>query len=257
MPPTPENYDHAAFAERYPLLATIDGPSDLKTLELEQLEQLAEEIRQTIIEVASKNGGHLASPLGAVELAIALHYVYDFSQDFLIWDVGHQAHAHKILTGRRDRIHTLRRKTGLSGYPSRSESPYDVFGTGHASTSISAALGMAVAAAYKKGDERRAVAVIGDGPLPGGMAFGCMPMDDFNTRVNADSIIYQPVQSAHWETVLKNLVAEHHQETRSAFAGEMLINWDRELGNFIQICPKEMIGRLEHALSDEASARTA
>ena len=171
MPPTAENYDHAAFAESYPLLATIDGPSDLKALELEQLEQLAEEIRQTIIEVASKNGGHLASPLGAVELAIALHYVYDFSEDFLIWDVGHQAHAHKILTGRRDRFHTLRRKGGLGGYPSRSESPYDVFGTGHASTSISAALGMAVAAGYTEGDERRAVAVIGDGAMTGGMAF--------------------------------------------------------------------------------------
>lgn len=171
MPPTPEKYDHAAFAERYPLLATIDGPSDLKALEIEQLEPLAEEIRQTIIEVASKNGGHLASPLGAVELAIALHYVYDFSEDFLVWDVGHQAHAHKILTGRRDRIHTLRRKGGLSGYPSRSESPYDAFGTGHSSTSISAALGMAVAAGYGKNDDRQAVAVIGDGAMTGGMAF--------------------------------------------------------------------------------------
>lgn len=171
MTPHPENIDPKVFAERYPLLATVHGPDDLKALELEQLDQLAEEIRQTIIEAASKNGGHLASPLGAVELAIALHYVYDFSNDFLVWDVGHQAHAHKILTGRRDRIHTIRRKGGLSGYPSRNESPYDVFGTGHSSTSISAALGMAVAADYSEGNDRRAVAVIGDGAMTGGMAF--------------------------------------------------------------------------------------
>ena len=158
-------------AQRFPILATVHGPDDLKALPEDQLEPLAEEVRQTIIEVASENGGHLASPLGAVELAIALHYVHDFSKDFLVWDVGHQAHAHKILTGRNDRFHTLRRKGGLSGYPSRAESPYDPFGTGHSSTSISAALGMAVAADYEEGNERRAVAVIGDGAMTGGMAF--------------------------------------------------------------------------------------
>lgn len=166
-----DQVDSEGFAERFPLLAGIDGPEDLKRLSTEELEPLAEEIRETIIEVASHNGGHLASPLGAVELAIALHYVHDFSKDFLVWDVGHQASAHKILTGRRDRIQSLRRKGGLSGYPSRAESSYDVFGTGHSSTSVSAALGMAAAADLAEDNERRAVAVIGDGAMTGGMAF--------------------------------------------------------------------------------------
>lgn len=160
------------FKDRYPLLATVASPADLKQLPLDQLEPLAAEIRQYILEVVSHNGGHLASPLGAVELAVALHYVYDFTQDFIIWDVGHQAQAHKILTGRRDRFPTLRRKGGLGGYPSRSEDPvFDPFGTGHSSTSISAALGMATAADYDPENRRRAVAVIGDGAMTGGMAF--------------------------------------------------------------------------------------
>ena len=167
-----DSFGSEELSGRFPLLAGIDSPADLKSLSITELEALAEEIRQTIIEVASHNGGHLASPLGAVELAIALHYVYDLSEDFLIWDVGHQAHAHKILTGRRDKFSTLRRKGGLSGYPSRRESPYDHFGTGHSSTSISAGLGMVTASDYKDPDvSRRAVAVIGDGAMTGGMAF--------------------------------------------------------------------------------------
>jgi 1-deoxy-D-xylulose-5-phosphate synthase len=172
MPTFDDDFQPEKFGQRFPILSGINGPADLKRLPLDQLETLAEEIRQLIIEVAAHNGGHLASPLGAVELAIALHYVYDFSQDFLVWDVGHQAHAHKILTGRKDRFHTLRRKGGLAGYPARAEDPvYDVFGTGHSSTSISAALGMVTAADYTPGSERRAVCVIGDGAMTGGMAF--------------------------------------------------------------------------------------
>jgi 1-deoxy-D-xylulose-5-phosphate synthase len=172
MPTFDEQFQPERFAARYPRLSTIDGPRDLKKLEASELAPLAEEIRNLIIEVAAHNGGHLASPLGAVELAVALHYVYDFTNDFLIWDVGHQAHAHKILTGRRAMFHQLRRKGGLSGYPTRGEDPvYDAFGTGHSSTSISAALGMATAADYRVGNERRAVCVIGDGAMTAGMAF--------------------------------------------------------------------------------------
>jgi 1-deoxy-D-xylulose-5-phosphate synthase len=160
-----------ALAKSYPLLANIHSPADLKELDVEQLQEVAQEVRQVIIEVASHNGGHLASPLGAVEMTVALHYVYDFAVNHLIWDVGHQAHAHKILTGRFKDFHTLRRKGGISGYPSRSESEYDDFGTGHSSTSISAGLGMVTAANLQNDPDRRAVAVIGDGAMTGGMAF--------------------------------------------------------------------------------------
>ena len=153
-----------------PVLERVHGPGDMQDLSLEELETLAEEVREEIIEVASRNGGHLASPLGAVEMTIALHHVFDASRDPMIWDVGHQAYAHKILTGRRDEFHTLRRKGGISGYPKRSESTYDAFGTGHSSTSISAALGMAVARDRAK-EDKHVVAVIGDGAMTGGMAY--------------------------------------------------------------------------------------
>ena len=159
---------------RFPRLAKIQSPADLKAMDIAELSEVAEDVRQCIIEVAARNGGHLASPLGAVEMTVAMHYVYDFPNDFLVWDVGHQAHAHKILTGRFERFHTLRRKGGLSGYPTRSESEYDQFGTGHSSTSISAALGMVTAADHKGDTDRHAVAVIGDGAMTGGMAFEAM-----------------------------------------------------------------------------------
>jgi 1-deoxy-D-xylulose-5-phosphate synthase len=153
-----------------PLLDTVNGPDDLKKLSLEEMRQLAGELRQRIISTAAAHGGHLAPHLGVVELALAIHYVYDTNLDPLIWDVGHQSYAHKLITGRRDRFHTIRQKGGLSGYPKRSESPFDSFGTGHSSTSISAGLGMAEAAA-KLGQDRRAIAVIGDGSMTAGMAF--------------------------------------------------------------------------------------
>ena len=139
----------------------------------EQLEMLAGEIRARIIETVNRNGGHLASPLGVVELTIALHYVFDAPEDKLIWDVGHQCYAHKLLTGRADRFNTLRKRDGISGYPKRAESPYDSFGTGHSSTSISAALGMAMARDHL-GLHHHVVAVIGDGAMTGGMAFEAM-----------------------------------------------------------------------------------
>jgi 1-deoxy-D-xylulose-5-phosphate synthase len=154
----------------YPLLQTIDTPDDLRKLERAQLPQLADELRAFLIESVSKTGGHLSSNLGTVELTIALHYIYDTPEDRLVWDVGHQTYAHKILTGRRTAMSGLRMAHGISGFPKRNESPYDAFGTGHSSTSISAALGMAVAARLS-GKENRSVAIIGDGAMSGGMAF--------------------------------------------------------------------------------------
>jgi 1-deoxy-D-xylulose-5-phosphate synthase len=152
------------------ILETINSPSDLRLLERKQLPQLADELRAFLIQSVSKTGGHLSSNLGTIELTIALHYVFNTPHDKLVWDVGHQTYAHKILTGRREAMNTLRMAGGLSGFPKRSESKFDAFGTGHSSTSISAALGMAVAARLA-GNDNRAVAVIGDGALTGGMAF--------------------------------------------------------------------------------------
>ncbi|MFP4063979.1 MAG: 1-deoxy-D-xylulose-5-phosphate synthase [Bacteroidales bacterium] len=152
------------------LLSGIQSPGDLKTLSQEELQLLCEELRQFIIDAVSLNPGHFGASLGVVELTVALHKVFDTPRDQLIWDVGHQAYAHKILTGRRDLFHTNRRHGGISGFPRMDESPYDAFGTGHASTSISAALGMAVASGLK-GDDRHHIAVIGDGSMTGGLAF--------------------------------------------------------------------------------------
>lgn len=152
------------------LLESINNPTDLKTLSHEQLPLLAEEIRRFLLETVSNTGGHLGSNLGTVELTIALHYCFDSPNDKIIWDVGHQAYTHKILTGRREAFHTQRQYKGLSGFPKRSESEHDAFGVGHASTSISAALGMA-AAADLAGTRNHSIAVIGDGSLTGGMAF--------------------------------------------------------------------------------------
>jgi 1-deoxy-D-xylulose-5-phosphate synthase len=152
------------------LLQTIDTPADLRRLERTQLHALADELRQYVLESVSKTGGHLSSNLGTVELTIALHYVFDTPDDRVVWDVGHQTYAHKILTGRRESMSKLRQYGGMSGFPRRSESEYDTFGTAHSSTSISAALGMAVAA-RNQGSKRHAIAVIGDGAMSAGMAF--------------------------------------------------------------------------------------
>src|SRR5690242_4280560 len=154
-----------------PLLDRIAGPADLKQLGIPQLERLARELRAELIRVVSRNGGHLGASLGTVELAVALLYVFDSPRDKIVWDVGHQAYVHKLLTGRRDRFPTIRQEGGLSGFLSRDESEHDAFGAGHASTSISAALGIAEAFHQKGERDRRVVAVIGDGALTGGMAF--------------------------------------------------------------------------------------
>ena len=156
-----------------PLLAAVNSPADLKKLSREQLHQICDELRQYIIDVVSVHGGHFGASLGVVELTVALHYVYNTPFDQLVWDVGHQAYGHKILTGRKKDFATNRKYKGLSGFPKRSESEYDTFGVGHSSTSISAALGMALAAKLK-GEKRKSVAVIGDGALTAGMAFEAM-----------------------------------------------------------------------------------
>ncbi|MDY7573733.1 1-deoxy-D-xylulose-5-phosphate synthase [Actimicrobium sp. CCI2.3] len=167
-------------------LKTINQPADLRRLPRNQLRKVADELRAFVIDSVSKTGGHLSSNLGTVELTIALHYVFNTPEDRLVWDVGHQTYPHKILTGRRDQMHTLRQRDGISGFPRRAESEYDTFGTAHSSTSISAALGMALAA-RAKGESRHAVAIIGDGAMTAGMVFEAMNnagvYDDINLLV--------------------------------------------------------------------------
>ena len=153
------------------LLAQVNHPHDLRQLPAEQLYEFCQELRDFIISTVSVNGGHFGASLGVVELTTAIHYVFNTPYDQLVWDVGHQAYGHKILTGRRDAFHTNRKYKGISGFPKRSESEYDTFGVGHSSTSISAAVGMAIGKTYKKEDDRKVVAVIGDGAMTGGMAF--------------------------------------------------------------------------------------
>ncbi|AMO93705.1 1-deoxy-D-xylulose-5-phosphate synthase [Collimonas fungivorans] len=169
------------------LLNTIDSPADLRKLTRAQLRPLADELREFVIESVAQTGGHLSSNLGTVELTIALHYVFNTPEDRVVWDVGHQTYPHKILTGRRDRMHTLRQLDGISGFPRRSESEYDTFGTAHSSTSISAVLGMALAAKTKGETDRHAIAVIGDGAMTAGMVFEAMNnagvYDDINMLV--------------------------------------------------------------------------
>jgi 1-deoxy-D-xylulose-5-phosphate synthase len=167
-------------------LKTINQPADLRRLPRNELRKVADELRTFVIDSVSKTGGHLSSNLGTVELTIALHYVFNTPEDRLVWDVGHQTYPHKILTGRRDQMHTLRQRDGISGFPRRAESEYDTFGTAHSSTSISAALGMALAA-RAKGENRHAVAIIGDGAMTAGMVFEAMNnagvYDDINLLV--------------------------------------------------------------------------
>jgi len=154
----------------YPLLQNIDSPDDVRALAENQLPALADELRQFVIQSVAQTGGHLSAGLGTVELTLALHYVYNTPDDKLVWDVGHQSYPHKIITGRREQMSTIRKHNGLSGFPKRSESPYDTFGVGHSSTSISAALGMSLAAQLQ-GSEQKTVAIIGDGAMTAGMAF--------------------------------------------------------------------------------------
>src|SRR6185312_17157503 len=169
-------------SDKYPLLSSIQSPADLRGLPTTELPALATELREFLVQGLSARGGHFASGLGTVELTIALHFVFATPHDRLVWDVGHQAYPHKVLTGRGERLATIKQPGGLAPFPNREESEYDTFGVGHSSTSISAALGMAIAAA-RKGEDRRVVAIIGDGALTAGMAFealnhaGSLPTD--------------------------------------------------------------------------------
>lgn len=168
-----------------PLLDSANTPDELRRLAEADLETLADELRQYLLYSVGQSGGHFGAGLGVIELTIALHYVFDTPDDRLVWDVGHQAYPHKILTGRRERMGTLRQKDGLAAFPRRSESEYDTFGVGHSSTSISAALGMAIAARLK-GEKRKSVAVIGDGALTAGMAFEAL---NHATDVGANMLV--------------------------------------------------------------------
>ena len=168
--PTSTNLPATSLDTRFPLLRTVNSPADLRPMSRDTLKTLAHELRAYVIDSVSKTGGHLSSNLGTVELTVALHHVFNTPHDRLVWDVGHQTYPHKILTGRRDRMASLRQFGGISGFPQRAESEYDTFGTAHSSTSISAALGMAMAA-KQKGEDRYSVAIIGDGAMSAGMAF--------------------------------------------------------------------------------------
>lgn len=211
----------------YRLLDTIDSPADLKRLSADQLVKLSSEIREFLLENVSKTGGHLASNMGSVELTLALHYCFDSPNDRFIWDVGHQAYTHKIVTGRRDQFHTQRQYKGISGFPKRSESEHDAFDTGHSSTSISAGLGISIANSLR-GSNNKTVAVIGDGSLTGGMAFEALN------------------QTGHLK---KNLVVvlNDNEMSISKNVGAFSTFVSRKLtGNYFRDLKKEMQGLLEH-----------
>jgi 1-deoxy-D-xylulose-5-phosphate synthase len=223
----------SAAPDKYPLLAPIRTPADLRRLPLTRLPALAGELREFLIQTVSTRGGHFAAGLGTVELTIALHYVYDTPRDRLVWDVGHQAYPHKVLTGRRDRLHTIKQDGGLAPFPTRAESEYDTFGVGHSSTSISAALGMAVAAA-RAGEDRRVVAVIGDGAMTAGMAFealnhaGSLPADLLVILNDNDMSISENVGalSNHFARALSGRVYAHLREGGKKVLRQMPTVWE-------------------------------
>jgi len=219
--------------DKYPLLYAIESPADLRRMSFGELPALAAELREFLIQSVSTRGGHFAAGLGTVELTIALHYVFNTPHDRLVWDVGHQAYPHKVLTGRRDRLHTIKQDGGLAPFPARHESEYDTFGVGHSSTSISAALGMAVAAA-RTGSDRRVVAVIGDGAMTAGMAFealnhaGSLPADLLVILNDNDMSISENVGalSNHFARVLSGRVYAHLREGGKKVLRQMPTVWE-------------------------------
>ncbi|MCF8004857.1 MAG: 1-deoxy-D-xylulose-5-phosphate synthase [Chromatiaceae bacterium] len=230
----------------FPLLSTIDDPDDLRLLPASDLKQLAAELRGFLIESVSRTGGHLAAGLGVVELSIGLHYVFDTPHDRVVWDVGHQAYPHKILTGRRERMARMRMQGGLSGFPKRAESPYDTFGVGHSSTSISAALGMAIAA-KQKGEQRQIIAVIGDGALSAGMAFEALnhggPLDpDLLIILNDNEMSISPpvgAISSHLARLLSGgLYTKMREGSKTALRGmpqlrELVGRWEEHVKGMV------------------------
>jgi 1-deoxy-D-xylulose-5-phosphate synthase len=215
--------------DAYPILSTVDSPADLKKLSVEQLIELASEIRGKIIETVAKTGGHLAPSLGVVELSIALHYVFDAPEDKIIWDVGHQSYAHKLITGRRDRFETLRTYGGISGFPKREESPYDTFDTGHSSTSISAGLGISTAKALK-GERTKVISVIGDGSTTAGMAFEGLNQAG---HTEADLIV---VLNDNAMSISPNVGAFSSFLSRK-MTGRRFVYFRKELVNFLKSVP--------------------
>ncbi len=217
----------------YPLLQTISSPADLRKLPAAKLTELANELRQFLIHSVATRGGHFAAGLGTVELTIALHYVFNTPDDRLVWDVGHQAYPHKVLTGRREQLHTIKQDGGLAPFPTRSESEYDTFGVGHSSTSISAALGMAVASA-QRGDSRRVVAIIGDGALTAGMAFealnhaGSLPQDLLIVLNDNDMSISENVGalSNYLARALSGRMYSHLRESGKKVLKQMPTVWE-------------------------------
>lgn len=210
-------------------LDRINSPADLKKLTLRELEQLASEIRQKIIETVSRTGGHLAPSLGVVELTIAIHYVFDAPKDKILWDVGHQAYAHKLITGRRDRFHTLRKHGGISGFPKREESVYDAFDTGHSSTSISAGLGITTAKALK-GEKSKVISVIGDGSMTAGMAF-----EGFNQSGDSEKDLIV-ILNDNAMSISPNVGAFSSFLSRK-MTGRRFVYLRKELSNFLKSIP--------------------
>jgi 1-deoxy-D-xylulose-5-phosphate synthase len=219
--------------ERYPLLSAIESPADLRRLPATKLPTVTKELREYLIQSVSTRGGHFAAGLGTVELTVALHYVFDTPQDRLVWDVGHQAYPHKVLTGRREQLHTIKQHGGLAPFPCRAESEYDTFGVGHSSTSISAALGMAVAAS-RLGQKRHVVAVIGDGAMTAGMAFealnhaGSLPADLLVVLNDNDMSISENVGalSSYFAKVISGRVYAHLREGSKKVLRPMPSVWE-------------------------------
>ena len=238
-----------------PLLDIIDTPQDLRRLEKKQLPQVAAELREFLLDSVGKTGGHFASNLGAVELTVALHYVYDTPKDHLVWDVGHQSYPHKILTGRKNQMHTMRQYGGLAGFPKRSESEYDAFGVGHSSTSIGAALGMAVAD-KQLGNNRRSVAIIGDGAMTAGQAFEALncagDMDvDLLVILNDNEMSISPNVGALPKYLASNVVRDMHGllSTIKAQSSKVLdkLPGAMELAQKVENKIKTLAGEAEHA----------
>ena len=238
-----------------PLLDIIDTPQDLRRLEKKQLPQVAAELREFLLDSVGKTGGHFASNLGAVELTVALHYVYDTPEDHLVWDVGHQSYPHKILTGRKNQMHTMRQYGGLAGFPKRSESEYDAFGVGHSSTSIGAALGMAVAD-KQLGNNRRSVAIIGDGAMTAGQAFEALncagDMDvDLLVILNDNEMSISPNVGALPKSLASNVVRDMHGllSTIKAQSSKVLdkLPGAMELAQKVENKIKTLAGEAEHA----------
>jgi len=232
------------------ILEKIESPADIKQLKQNDLRELATEIRQTIVNVVSKNGGHLASSLGVVELAIAIHYVFDLPNDKLIWDVGHQSYAHKLLTGRKDRFNTIRKHGGLSGFTRRSESPYDAFSTGHSSTSISAGLGIACAKQLKN-EKNKVIAVIGDGSMTAGIAYeGLNQAGDIHK--DKDLIV---ILNDNSMSIARNVGALSSFLSRK-FSSKTLQEWRKEFGEFLRSLPKIGDDIYQFAKRSEESFKT-